>query len=192
MKKLIITALAVVGLGITANASQAVWGNFFGAYEDSNGDAFTGGSALLYALSGDASTAVAFNNGWNLNGATLVGTATYSAGDEGWGTLDYADLGSGVNAGTNAGDAMQYFTLIVTEKSGVTSIDSYDGNYVAWTAQGSQAVVDPTGPTYGVDITMYNDIAKGDWQSAAAVPEPTSGLLLLLGVAGLALKRKRA
>ena len=30
---------------------------------------------------------------------------------------------------------------------------------------------------------------QGDWQS---VPEPTSGLLLLLGVAGLALKRKRA
>ena len=29
-----------------------------------------------------------------------------------------------------------------------------------------------------------------DWQ-AAAVPEPTSGLLLLLGVAGLALRRKR-
>ena len=29
----------------------------------------------------------------------------------------------------------------------------------------------------------------GNW---AAVPEPTSGLLLLLGMAGLALKRKRA
>ena len=31
----------------------------------------------------------------------------------------------------------------------------------------------------------------GGWQTAAAVPEPTSGLLLLLGVAGLALRRKR-
>ena len=31
----------------------------------------------------------------------------------------------------------------------------------------------------------------GTW-TAAPVPEPTSGLLLLLGVAGLALKRKRA
>ena len=31
--------------------------------------------------------------------------------------------------------------------------------------------------------------AAGNWQS---VPEPTSGLLLLLGMAGLALKRKRA
>ena len=37
-------------------------------------------------------------------------------------------------------------------------------------------------PTYGA-------FSKDGWQS---VPEPTSGLLLLLGVAGLALKRKRA
>lgn len=29
------------------------------------------------------------------------------------------------------------------------------------------------------------------WQSASAVPEPTSALLILVGVAGLALRRKR-
>ena len=30
-----------------------------------------------------------------------------------------------------------------------------------------------------------------DWQTVSAVPEPTSGLLLLLGVAGLALRRRK-
>ena len=38
---------------------------------------------------------------------------------------------------------------------------------------------------------LYGSGTAGAW-TQAAVPEPTSGLLLLLGVAGLALRRKRA
>ena len=40
--------------------------------------------------------------------------------------------------------------------------------------------------------TATATIAFASGGSWAAVPEPTSGLLLLLGMAGLALKRKRA
>ena len=35
----------------------------------------------------------------------------------------------------------------------------------------------------------FSTVVGGDWQP---IPEPTSGLLLLIGVAGLALKRRRA
>ena len=41
------------------------------------------------------------------------------------------------------------------------------------------------------NFTDANSISKG-WQAYSSVPEPTSGLLLLLGVAGLALRRRRA
>lgn len=43
--------------------------------------------------------------------------------------------------------------------------------------------------TYGT-LPYYENAAAQGW--TAAVPEPTSGLLLLLGVAGLALRRKQA
>ena len=41
------------------------------------------------------------------------------------------------------------------------------------------------------DYTAH-DATGTNWHTVAAVPEPTSGLLLLLGVAGMALRRKRA
>ena len=55
--------------------------------------------------------------------------------------------------------------------------------------------------SYYMAGTMSGDAAKSasggyqgaGWYTASSnVPEPTSGLLMLLGVAGLALKRKRA
>lgn len=45
--------------------------------------------------------------------------------------------------------------------------------------------------TGNTTLNFSTAISNASW-SAAAVPEPTSGLLLLLGMAGLALKRKRA
>ena len=59
-----------------------------------------------------------------------------------------------------------------------------DGAGKAWTYAGTGF---GSTDTFGGDTMAGFD--AGTW---TAVPEPTSGLLLLLGVAGLALKRKRA
>ena len=59
-----------------------------------------------------------------------------------------------------------------------------------WTAY---QVVDLGDITFIKDTNLSGSFSAGNnWQPVSDVPEPTSGLLLLLGVAGLALKRKRA
>ena len=83
-----------------------------------------------------------------------------------------------------------YAALII--KDNVTSGDYIMGNIATVTVEGALGV-----ERLNLGSTIFGDGATAPttptaWYSTAAVPEPTSGLLLLLGVAGLALKRKRA
>ena len=86
----------------------------------------------------------------------------------------------------------------VTASKTTTSAGMIDTFGIVVNADASQYLVlgtktldcsDPTS-TQTASWATFNNTAA-DWQTAA-VPEPTSGLLLLLGMAGLALRRKIA
>ena len=76
------------------------------------------------------------------------------------------------------------------DKGFIVQGHSYDAQYTMTAADGSVFTSEKQTNIVGL-FPSENQVwfNGGSWQS---VPEPTSGLLLLIGVAGLALKRKRA
>ena len=184
MKKLMILASSLV-LASTVSAASATWG--FGSADimDRNGNYAgdpTAMTAFLYL--GTASTTATTID---LTGLTLLATAgqnaDYSFGD----TVTPVDL-----AGLASDASGQAYTLLLVEGDGLTTL-AQDSKYWMVTSTGVSAqTTDPmSGDTWAMflDNTAYGATSWGQLQVA---PEPTSGLLLLLGVAGLALKRKRA
>ena len=187
MKKLMI-ALAAVAIGFAANAASYSWSAQSGRLMNGTGESgsanyITSGTAyllftdvmsqadLVSAFAADASAA-----------ASTVATKALSSGT----------IGSDARVGA------QSFTADATsDKTAYFVVFNGDNMYVSMTATAEYMSVGespiefdsltassralPTAATAGYSDAGYT-----------AVPEPTSGLLMLLGMAGLALRRRRA
>ena len=93
------------------------------------------------------------------------------------------------NAGTASGNVAsgeQSFYLIVLNSSTLAGATSYASSAMVTTT------IDASLDTTIAFQSMENATKNVSSWTAVAVPEPTSGLLLLLGMAGLALRRRRA
>ena len=184
MKKLMIAA-AIVCAAVMGQAAQVAWGVDWAYSNDGASiNTYDDGSSVSYwvlnLVDSTSVSGVAVDTTGNLvndNAYAVVGTGSFNIS------------GGGVADGTIANG--NYLALVI-----------YDADNSLWGVSAAEVVAgivnDP--PTQGsiADATFgaafYND-AEGYMvanQALQAVPEPTSGLLLLLGMAGLALKRKRA
>ena len=187
MKKLMI-AIAVAAVAVIGNAASVNWDA--GTVLEPSG-AMANKSVTGYLFVIDAATYTALT-AFATDGSSLSSAVWSSYGDklsEAYasettskrGALKLIDDSKAYNAGETA-----YAALIYTYGTGDSL--QYIGNIGS--AEFTSAMdVDKA----AMALNIFGDTTKGAtaW-STAAVPEPTSGLLLLLGMAGLALKRKCA
>ena len=187
MKKIMI-ALAVAVMAVAANAATVAW-NSGVIYRAADAAGTTGTAAAnkaglnavtayLFALTAEEYTAAQ-----SMDTATLY--TTY-IGKTATGTK--ASVGNGqANISQTVGDAsgLHYGLVLYVDTTNANLPEGKDAFVKA--ALGTADVGGATGVTVGNMIT--SSAVSTTW---AAVPEPTSGLLMLVGLAGLALRRRRA
>ena len=183
MKKTLI-ALSAVAIAAVVNAASVQWGGTFSTPDV--GDTLPAGTqfALLYstsAFSGAATSVEGFTVGSKAdNGGSIVSTYAVDAGESAnWEfSTTWDNTGKDVNG---------YYAIMTLNDAGDKAAYMYLGDISGTTA---------TSPTSNM---LYNEGWASDTMSlttggfnTAVAPEPTSGLLLILGMAGLALRRRRA
>lgn len=178
IKKLMVMA-AVVSAALFGQAAAVDWLYTAGdADVGKNVYAILGSTAKTSWESLEALQAAAFS------GINAVGTVAKS------GRTSFVATGLAKSAELTADNANLYFVIV--DKAGET----FD---VTSVADFGAMVYDPdnqgTSPGQFKGLTSSSIVSSGNkfgGGDPSGVPEPTSGLLLLLGVAGLALRRKQA
>lgn len=187
MKKLMIAAFAVAFAAV-AQAASVNWGGAIATPEDADAPLAAGQVAVLLfsesAFLGEAMSIADLNVGTIAdNGGKIVSTWTLTEANV---SEDYA-FGASWNRGSDK-DVNGFYAILIGNE---------EGKLASYMDMGE---VSGTIPTSSATYVMLNaDWSTGDYLtqggysvSVGAIPEPTSGLLLLIGMAGLALKRKQA
>ena len=207
MKKLTIALVAVLS-ALAVNAATIQWksGTLYGAGDGglfSSTKLSAGVTATLFTMTAEQySTVIAafdgsFSSEKMMNFVSGLKDGTYgtamAAGNYTVGNISRNAMTVTDNTGytgTSDNPKTYYTAILYTYNDGTK--DWYVANAAANTFQ-----ADIDGSNTKALSIFGGDGATGSfeitgWSSAAAIPEPTSGLLLLLGVAGLALRRRRA
>ena len=188
MKKLIIASIAVA-VGFMANAATVDWKYSINGAQGTEGYNSGYNVYLVNATAWDAATisAATFSDSSIVLDSTTFAAATgRTAGNK---TFDTIKSGTATGSRAVAIDSLaEGGTLGVYYVILNTNADPNTYTAIADTLTGR---ADTGEAKLGSNTSMTAAAASSATWSTVAVPEPTSGLLMLLGMAGLALRRRR-
>jgi len=191
MKKLMMM-IAVVAAAVAANAATVTWSATKGyLYAGNSSDKVTSGDAYLMFVTASytqSDLVNAFNAADGDSAATIAAMTASGALATGTGTVgSNARIALTDSTYTMSGDMSAYF--VVFNGGNMYVSDATDALYDSVTASGTAtfAAMSTTSKAAAMDASA--GYTGAGWY---AVPEPTSGLLMLVGLAGLALRRRRA
>ena len=206
MKKLIIAACAMASAAVV-HAAACNWDfqtttPVYAAYNGTIGTPYTGSYAtgasayLIYFEDGGDGV----SQGDLLTALRQGKTIQEAAGDylfSGNGTVGADGMVAKVSVndrGNNfddGGTLSSFYMAVLTEDGKNVYLTSED--YYSWSEQFGGDATMSTGTSVNLrDTDTKTAYGSAGWYAVQSVPEPTSGLLLLLGGAGLALRRRRA
>ena len=182
MKKLIM-ALAMVAFAACAQASVVKWGT--DSAISFNGTKLGNQSVSLYIVGVGGAADVLVDTRTTVNNPVAQKGKLTSGTGSGQSSYDYnSTIAGGALWTSDSGDLGRQYYMVITYNDG-TKDYTYTSSAVASSGL--------TGGTLGTVEFAFTDTVKASGTDGwVAAPEPTSGLLLLLGVAGLALRRRRA
>ena len=194
MKKLMIVA-AVTVLAVVTNAATVNWQSGT-IYTASNAEGTTGSgtsyrantgtrlvTAYLYTLTADEYAAALTKSTTELYNSYKSATATKTQTSTAMGLANISQ--TGLPDGTTESPQSIYGLVLYVDTASAATYDGVDAfvkSYIGTTTWKNST---------GANLSNLA-ASQANWTAVGNIPEPTSGLLMLLGMAGLALRRKRA